>query len=160
MYTIGDHIVHPLHGAGIIERIETKTFGKETVEYYVLKIPVGDMDVLVPKHACEAVGIRLPLSKEEADQLYVAIATLQISKAAHWGHRYRENMIKLKSGDLLQVAMVLKCLETRRAISNLATSEQRMLQMARQIFLSEMVLSQAVSAEEAEKRLTAALGAP
>jgi len=157
MYRIGDRIAHPLHGAGVIERIDAKKINGAVREYYVVKMPVGDMVVMIPKETSDTIGVRPIVNAQEADTIIAAIAELEISMTQNWSRRYRENMIRIKSGDLMEVAAVIKGLVSREADKGLSTGERKMLHSAKQIFISEIVLSQRVTYEEVEARLTVAL---
>ncbi len=156
-FRVGDKIAHPLHGAGIIERTETRRISGVEREYLVLKIPVGDMDVMIPAETCEKVGVRSIIGMEELDQLYAAIPDIEISVTANWNKRYRENMELIKSGDLLKVSSVIKGLMLRDQERGLSTGERKMLHSAKQIVLSEIVLVTGESYEEAESRLDATM---
>ena len=157
MYRIGDRIAHPLHGAGVIERIEAKKLSGTIREYYVVKMPVGDMIVMIPKETSDTIGVRPIICPKTADSIIDAISELEVNMTQNWSRRYRENMVKIKSGDLMEVAAVIKGLVTREVDKGLSTGERKMLHSAKQILISEIVLSQRVSYEEVEARLGAAL---
>ena len=157
MYIVGDRIAHPLHGAGVIERIESKKVGGTTREYYVVKMPVGDMIVMIPKETSDTIGVRPIVDAQEADLIFVAIAGLEVNMTQNWSRRYRENMLRIKSGDLMEVAAVIKGLVSRETDKGLSTGERKMLHSAKQILISEIVLSQRVTYEEVEERLSTAL---
>jgi len=157
MYRIGDRIAHPLHGAGVIERIEIKKINGAVREYYVVKMPVGDMIVMIPKETSDTIGVRPIVCPKEADSIFAAISELEVSMTQNWSRRYRENMIRIKSGDLMEVAAVIKGLVCREIDKGLSTGERKMLHSAKQILISEIVLSQRVTYEEVEARLGAAL---
>lgn len=152
-FEVGAKIAHPLHGAGIIERIETRRIGGAEKEYYVLKIPVGNLDVMIPTDTCEKVGVRGIITPEEAEQLFSSIPDIEITASVNWNKRYRENMELIKSGDLLKVSSVIKGLMQRDQEKGLSTGERKMLHSAKQIVLSEIVLSTGCAFEEAEARL-------
>lgn len=157
MFMIGDKIAHPLHGAGTISEIEEKRIDGKNKSYYVMHVPKGDMRVMIPMDSCEAIGIRPIVGKKRAAEIMKAIPALEVEEDSNWNRRYRENMIKLKSGDLLEVASVIKSLIHRENDRGLSTGERKMLHSAKQILLSEIVLSQESSYDEAEQQLYAAL---
>ncbi len=157
MFKIGDKVAHPLHGAGTISEIENKRINGVNKSYYVMHIPKGDMRVMIPVESCEVVGIRPIIEKTKAMEILQAIPDLEISEENNWNRRYRENMVKIKSGDLLEVAAVIKSLIRREEEKGLSTGERKMLHSAKQILLSEIVLSQGSSYDEAERQLYAAL---
>ena len=157
MFAIGDRIAHPMHGAGIIDSIETrKTNGKE-LDYYVLKLPMGGMLVMIPTTTSETIGVRHIIAPEEADSLLDAIPGIEINMTQNWNKRYRENMLKIKSGDLMEVAAVVKGLMNRDLNRGLSTGERKMLHSAKQILISEIVLSKSSSYEEIEQLLNSAM---
>ena len=152
-YNIGDKIAHPLHGAGVIDGIETQKVDGMVREYYVLKMPVGDMCVKIPKESSDRIGVRPIVDAEQAEALFAAIPRIEINMTQNWNKRYRENMVRIKSGDLMEVAAVIKGLMGRDSDRGLSTGERKMLHSAKQILISEIVLSQCISYEEAEARL-------
>ena len=157
LFQVGDKIVHPMHGAGLVERIVTQKMNGVAREYYILKIPVGDMLVMVPTQNCAEIGVRAVMGQDEASQILAAIPGIQVEMDANWNRRYRENMLRLKSGNLLEVARVVKCLMIREEARGLSTGERKMLHSAKQILLSELVLAQSITYEEAETRMFSAL---
>jgi len=156
-FCVGDCIAHPLHGAGVIDRIEKRKINGTEREYYVLKLPVGDMLVMIPTETTEEIGVRPIVQPEMARSILMSISGLQITMTQNWNKRYRENMLRIKSGDLLEVAAVVKGLMGRDQERGLSTGERKMLHSARQILISELVLSQHSSYEEVEEQLTVAM---
>jgi CarD family transcriptional regulator len=157
-FRVGDKIAHPLHGAGVIERLETRRVNGRDKDYYVLKLPGGDMVVMIPTDSCVEIGVRPIVDSAEIEKLFSAIPDLETDMTANWNKRYRENMLKIRSGDLLEVAGVIKSLIKRDSERGLSTGERKMLHSAKQILISEIVLSQGSSYEEVEMRLYHALG--
>lgn len=157
MFQIGDKIVHPMHGAGVVDEIVTRKVNGVLRDYYSLKLPVGGMLVMIPTENCGAIGVRSILSGDETEQILGAISGLEVEMDANWNHRYRENMERLKSGDLLEVAKVAKGLMRRDARRGLSTGERKMLHSAKQILISEIGLAQSISYQEAEDRIEQAL---
>ncbi|MDR2421018.1 MAG: CarD family transcriptional regulator [Oscillospiraceae bacterium] len=156
MYNIGDSVAHPLHGAGIIDGIEERKINGRTKSYYILKLPSGGMVVMIPTDNCEAVGVRPIVAADAAETLINEIPNLDTDMTSNWSKRYRENMERLKSGDLFEVARVIKGLTARDSERGLSTGERKMLQSAKQILVSEIALSQSKSAEEVALRIDAA----
>jgi CarD family transcriptional regulator len=155
MYNIGDSIAHPLHGAGVIDGIEERKIDGSIKRYYILRMPTGGMVVMIPMDNCEAIGVRPIVEAETAETIMNAIPGIDAEMTSNWNKRYRENMQKLKSGDLYEVARVVKGLMTREADKGLSTVERKMLHSAKQILVSEIALSQHKSAEEVELRIDA-----
>jgi CarD family transcriptional regulator len=156
MFNIGDMIAHPMHGAGVIDSIEERKINGCTRQYYILKMPTGGMVVMIPVDNCEQIGVRSILSESEAETLMDSIPGIDAEMTPNWNRRYRENMQRLKSGDLTEVACVVKGLMARDSEKGLSTGERKMLHSAKQILVSEISLSQKKTSAEVEVRLTAA----
>ena len=157
MFRVGDKIVHPMHGAGIVDEIVTRKVNGVLRDYYSLRLPVGGMLVMIPTENCGEIGVRAVLTAEEAQRMLGEIAQLQVELEPNWNQRYRENMLRLKSGNLLEVAKVVKCLLLRDSRRGLSTGERKMLHSARQILISEIGMACDISYEEAERRINQAL---
>ena len=150
MIQVGDKIVHPMHGAGIIESIVTKKVNGVVRDYYTLKLPERAMLVMIPVENCTEVGVRSIVDCEYAVEVLRCFPTLHVEMTQNWNRRYRENMERLKSGDLMEVARVVKGLMMRDAEHGLSTGERKMLHSAKQILVSEIVLSAGIPYEEVE----------
>ena len=157
MFQVGDKIVHPMHGAGVIDSIVTKKVNGVVRDYYILKLPVGGMLVMIPTSNREEIGVRPVVDKDEADRLIASMPDIEVDMTQNWNRRYRENMMRIKSGDLLEVAKVVKGLMLRDVDRGLSTGERKMLHSAKQILISELVLSQNTSYEDVEARINTAL---
>lgn len=153
MFKAGDRIVHPMHGAGVVEDIVERRVAGVTRSYYVLHIPIGDMTVLIPTEAMGNIGVRAVVDCETAEHVLETVKTLEIDSAKNWNQRYRDNMDKLRSGDLIEVSRVIKGLLLRDRVKVLSTGERRMLHSAKQILISELVLALEKSSEEIDARL-------
>ena len=153
MYKIGDSIVYPMHGAGIIEDIEIKeVLGKEQ-SYYVVRMPIGDMKVMVPMDNAAGVGMRDVIDRAEAEKVLCAFRTVETDVIQNWNKRFRENMVRIKSGDIFEVAAVVKSLMLRDREKGLSTGERKMLSNAKQILISEIVVATGDDHETIENRL-------
>ena len=148
MFKIGDKIVYPMHGAGIIEKIEEKKILGEIRKYYILDIPCGDMRIMIPVEGDKEIGIRAIVSCEILDCVKNVLAGDSTEMSANWNRRYRENMEKLKTGDILEVAEVVRNLMRTDRVKKLSTGEKKMLSNARQILVSEIVLVKGMSLNE------------
>jgi len=157
MFQVGDKIVHPMHGAGVIDSIVTKKVNGVVREYYIMKLPMGGMLVMIPTQNSEEIGVRPIIGPDEADRVIAAIPDIEVDMTANWNQRYRENMLRLKSGDLTEVTRVVKGLVQRDGSRGLSNGERKMLHSAKQILISELVLSQSCSYEEMEDRINKAL---
>ena len=157
MYQVGDRVVHPMHGAGIIESIVQERLGGQLGSYYVFRMPSGGLTLKIPTGSCGAIGVRALSTSGRIREVLSAIPGLEIDRTTNWNRRYRENLNRLKSGDLLEVAKVAKGLMLRDARRGLSTGERKMLHSARQILISEIGLAQSISYQEAEDRMDRAL---
>lgn len=157
MFSVGDRIAHPMHGAGVIDGIVKRKLDGAEKDYYVLKLPVGDMLVMIPVDCTESIGVRPIVEPDEAEKIIGAFAGIEVNMTQNWNKRYRENMVKIKSGDLLEVAAVIKGLMLRDTDRGLSTGERKMLHSAKQILISEIVLSESISYEEVEQRINVAV---
>ena len=140
MFSIGELVVHPMHGAGVIDDIVRERVAGTTKEYYVFKMPMGGLILKIPTENSQAIGIRKVISKAEADELLEEIPAIAVEHNANWNKRYQENLLRLKSGDLREVAQVIKGLMRRDTLRGLSTGERKMLHSAKQIMISELVL--------------------
>ena len=141
MFSIGDKVVYPIHGAGVIADIQEKEVLGEVQEYYILKMPTNHMNVMVPVSQIKKLGVREILSKEEMDQVFEIFSQEDQSKLPkNWNRRYRYNMDRIKSGDIEEIARIVLCLENLDKEKNLSTGERKMLNNAKQIIISEMIL--------------------
>lgn len=151
MFFVGDKIVYPMHGAGIIEGIEEKKILGETRKYYILRVPCGEMKIMIPVGSANEIGVRSVVSKDQLTGVIALLSDRSTSMPDNWNRRYRENMEKLKSGNLSCVAEVVRNLTRTDRTKKLSTGEKKMLSNARQILISEMILSGGMSQEEAER---------
>ncbi|QAT43547.1 CarD family transcriptional regulator [Aminipila luticellarii] len=149
MYTVGDKVVYPMHGAGVIEKIEEKKILGETRKYYILKLPCGDMKVMIPVENSNDVGVREIISEEELKGVLSALKDDSSQMPSNWNRRYRENMEKLKTGDVMEVAEVVRNLVRMDRQKKLSTGEKKMLTNAKQILLSEIILVRDIGQNEA-----------
>ena len=157
MFSVGDLVVHPMHGAGVIDAIVRAKVAGSTQDYYVFKMPVGGLLLKIPTANSQAIGIRSIIQRPEAEALIAAIPSMPVEENSNWNKRYRENMARLKSGDLYEVAGVIKGLLYRERRRGLSNGERKMLHSAKQILLSELVLAEDSGYEELEKRVERAM---
>ena len=157
MYQIGDKVVHPMHGAGVIDSIVQRKVAGKLEDYYLLKLSVGSMTVMIPTGNTQEIGVRPIVSNEEAKKLIQALENIEVDMTQNWNRRYRENMVRLKSGDLLEVARVVKGLLLREGQRGLSNGERKMLRTAKQILISELVLAQSLPYETVENNIDTVL---
>ncbi|MBQ9298073.1 MAG: CarD family transcriptional regulator [Clostridia bacterium] len=149
MFNVGDKIVYPMHGAGTIESIEEKDILGEKQSYYILKMP-GEVKVMVPTAKAEDIGVRSVIDKESASKVFKVLENDSTEMSMNWNKRYRDNMEKIKSGDIYEVADVVRNLSFKQKEKGLSTGEKKMLLNARQILVSELVLADQSSQDEVE----------
>ena len=148
MFSVGDRVVYPMHGAGVIEAIEEKEILGARKNYYVMKLPMGEMKVLIPTDSISQVGLRGVIEKEKVPQVFVVLQGEQPEMSANWNRRYRNHLEKIKSGDIFEVAEVVRNLMLRDREKGLSTGESKMLETARQILISELILVQGMEHAE------------
>lgn len=150
MYNVGDEVVYPMHGAGRIVAIEEREVMEEKQSYYILEMP-GEVKVMIPTATAEEHGIRSVINKEEAQKVMSVLEQDETEMEKNWNKRYRDNMDKMKSGDIYEVADVVRNLSFKQKEKGLSTGEKKMLSNAKQILVSELVLAEHASQEEVEK---------
>ena len=157
MFQIGDKIVHPMHGAGVIEGVVEERISGNRVQFYVFKMPVSGLTLKIPTANTQMIGVRGVHAVSEIETVIGKIPQLSVDMTANWNHRYRENMERIKSGDLVEVAGVIKALMHRDSERGLSNGERKMLHNAKQILISEVVLAEDVSYGDAEARINAVM---
>ena len=153
MYLIGDRVVHPMHGAVVIRDIVEERMAGQRKQYYVFCLPVGELVLKIPTESCDVIGIRSLSTRDAIESLIAAIPDLPVDVTANWNRRYRENLDRLKSGDLSEVARVIKALMWRDRARGLSNGERKMLHSAKQSLLSEVVLVEDSDYRETEQRI-------
>ncbi len=153
MYQINDQVVHPMHGAGVIEDIVDERIDGQRAQYYVFRMSVGGLVLKIPTENCDSIGIRSLSSREHIEKIMAEIPALDADMNVNWNHRYRENMDRIKSGDLLEVARVIKGLMWRDRQRGLSNGERKMLHSAKQILISEIVLVTGAEYDELEQKI-------
>ena len=146
-----------MHGAGVIDSIVQRRVSGQVQEYYQLKLSVGNMVVMVPTDNTGEIGMRPVVSGAKAKQLMSEMEGIEVDMTSNWNRRYRENLVRLKSGDLLEVARVVKGLRRRESQRGLSNGERKMLHTAKQILISELVLAQSLPYETVERSIDTVL---
>lgn len=150
MFNVGDKIVYPMHGAGVIDAIEEKDILGEKQAYYILKMP-GEVKVMVPTAKAEEIGVRSIIDKSSAEKVFRVLESDETEMSMNWNKRYRDNMDKMKSGDIYKVADVVRNLSFKQKEKGLSTGEKKMLTNAKQILVSELVLAEHSNKDEMEE---------
>lgn len=153
MFEVGDRVVYPHHGAAVIERKEKREIFGEKQEYLVLRMAHGDLTLSVPSANAEQVGMRRPIAREDVDDLFQLLAKRDVREPSNWSRRFKNHQEKLKSGDVYQVAEVVRNLALREKGKGLSTAEKSMLERARGILVSELSFALNVSEEAALTKL-------
>ena len=148
-FKVGDRVVYPHHGAAVIERKEMREVFGEKKEYLVLKVAHGDLTLAVPSDKAEDVGMRPPISVEDIDDLFQLLSKKDVREPTNWSRRFKNHQEKLKSGDVYQVAEVVRNLALREQTKGLSAGEKAMLVRARGILVSELSFALNVTEDEA-----------
>lgn len=149
MFNVGDYIVYPMHGAGTIDAIEEKDILGQKQAYYIIKMP-GEVKIMIPTAQAEKVGIRNVIGKEQAEKVFSVLSDDETQTDMNWNKRYRENIEKMKTGDIYEVADVVRNLSFKQKEKGLSTGEKKMLINAKQILVSELALAEQSSQETVE----------
>lgn len=152
MFKIGDEVVYPMHGAGVIENIEEKIIGGEKLEYYSIKMP-GEVKVMVPIAKADQIGVRGIIDQETAGKVFKVLEENSTEMSMNWNKRYRDNMEKIKSGNIYEVADVVRNLSLKQKEKGLSTGEKKMLLNAKQILVSELTLVSKLGQEKVEEMI-------
>ena len=152
-FAVGDKVVYPHHGAAIIEGKEKRVFEEKKTDYFVLRITYGDLKVSIPVDKAEEIGLRDVINDEEVEEVFAVLRKKEARMPTNWSRRFKNHVEKLKSGDIYQVAEVVRNLSLREADKGLSAGEKRMLARARQILVSELTFALNVDEETAELRL-------
>jgi CarD family transcriptional regulator len=151
MFNIGDKVVYPMHGAGIIVGIEEKEIMGQKKRYYVMRMSLGQMRAMVPIDNVSEIGLRQIIDQQELHKVITVLQGRQKVVSTNWNRRYRIHLDKMKSGDIYEVAEVVRNLSLREKEKGLSSGERKMLENARQILISELVLVTDKDEEEIEE---------
>jgi len=151
VFNIGDKVVYPMHGAGIIDKIEEKEILGEKKKYYVMRMPIGEMKVMIPVDNIGDIGVRDIIDEEALEEVMTILHGEKTTMPQNWNRRYRKNMERIKSGDIYEIAAVVRNLTLRDVEKALSTGERKMLNNAMQMLVSELVLVTEKDQEETEK---------
>ena len=156
-FKVGETVVYPHHGAALIEAIESRVIKGEERKYLVLKVAQGDLTVRVPAENVDLVGVRDVVNQEGLDRVFEVLRTPHTEEPTNWSRRYKANLEKLASGDVIKVAEVVRDLWRRERDRGLSAGEKRMLTKAKQILLSELAVAIKKDEEKAEELVEATL---
>lgn len=157
MFNIGDKVVYPMHGAGIIEGIEEKEYLGRSQRYYILRLPIKEMKVMLPTENVKLLGLRDIIENSIIPEVLTILSGKQSEMSANWNRRYRDNMEKVKTGDIHDVAAVVRDLQLMDKTRGLSTGERKMLSNSKQILVSELALVQNLGRQEVEMLIDSAI---
>ena len=151
MFNVGDNIVYPMHGAGTIDSIEEKEIAGEKLEYYVIKLP-GEVKAMIPTNKAESMGVRSIIDSKGVDKVLKLLEQDETEMSDNWNKRYRDNFEKMKTGDVYEIADIVRNLSFKqKEKGTLSTGEKKMLNNAKLILVSELVLAENASQDEIEE---------
>ncbi|HEV7219830.1 MAG: CarD family transcriptional regulator [Terriglobales bacterium] len=156
-FHIGDKVVYPNHGVGIIEQISSRTMGATVEQFYLLKIQSSSLKVMVPFHNVGMVGLRRVIRNGEIQKIIDFLTNGECDSNTDWKYRFKENSDRMRTGSLLDVAAVLKGLLVLNQIKSLSFREKKMLERARYLLVSEMAMAKNCPESEVEELLSEAL---
>jgi CarD family transcriptional regulator len=157
MFKIGDKVVYPMHGAGVIEAIEEKELLGDKKQFYILKLPIRNMKVMLPIDSAENLGVRRVVDTGEFNAVLDILAQEKGTMPDNWNRRYRANLEKVKTGDIFELASVVRNLEILDREKGLSTGERKMLNNSKQILVSELILAKDLGEDEAVSLVNAAI---
>jgi CarD family transcriptional regulator len=149
-FEVGETVVYPHHGAALITAVETRKIKGEDKLYLVLKVAQGDLTVRVPAENVDLVGVRDVVGAEGLEAVFDVLRAPHTEEPTNWSRRYKANLEKLASGDVIKVAEVVRDLWRRERDRGLSAGEKRMLAKARQILVSELALAEKTNEDKAE----------
>jgi CarD family transcriptional regulator len=154
-FSVGDKAVYPAQGVGIIEAIETKEFSGETHDFYMLRICDSDMVIMIPTANVQQVGMRNLVNKQQILEVYDVLndTDAPIGNISSWSRRQRDYTEKIKSGDILSVAAVLRELYVISAGKELSYGEKKVLDLARRLVVKEMAFAEDVDEDQICQRV-------
>jgi CarD family transcriptional regulator len=156
-FRIGDRVVYPNHGVGIVEQIGSRTIGQQVEKYYTLSIKSSNLKVTIPFHSVAAVGLRRVVKNGEVQKILDYLSDGEGVSQGDWKDRFKENSDRMRTGSLLEVATVLKSLLVLKQSKTLSFREKKMLERARYLLVSELALARNCEEPLAEALLAKAL---
>jgi CarD family transcriptional regulator len=156
-FQIGDKVVYPNHGVGVIEQISSRTIGPNVEKFYLLKIKSSSLKVMVPFHNVDSVGLRRVVRNGEIQKILDYLTDGKCMNNADWKDRFKENSDRMRTGSLLEVAGVLKSLLILNRTKPLSFREKKMLERARYLLVSELAMAKNLAENDVEDMLTKAL---
>lgn len=156
-FSVGDKVVYPNHGVGVIEQISSRTIGTTVERFYLLKIKASSLKVMVPFENVNSVGLRKVVRNGEIQKILDYLCDGKCDSNADWKYRFKENSEKMRTGSLMEVAVVLKSLIQLGQSKPLSFREKKMLERARYLLVSELAMAKNWTDTDVEDALTKAL---
>ena len=157
MYNIGDKIVYAVHGAGTIVDIQEIEILNNTEKYYILLLPINDIKISIPESEINSGKIRPIITKAEGKKVMEILKSEKTMMSSNWGKRYRENLEQLKSGDIFEIADIVRNLTILDNEKPLSASEKKMRNDAKRVMVSELVIVGSITKEEASEMIDEAI---
>jgi len=157
VFKVGDKVLYPMHGAGVISEVEQHEVLGQLKDYYILLMPIGNIKIMIPVGSINELGIRYIIPKEEMDNVLQSFSEREFIENTNWSKRYRENIIKLKNGSIYDAVDIYKVLAKRDSEKGLSTGEKKMFTNTRQIIFSELILACNMKLSEVEELINDAI---
>lgn len=157
MFHIGDRVVYPMYGAGVIQDMEKKDIDGKQETYYVIGMPIGNLKITVSVNKAEQLGLRQIVDSQKVYDALHDSSNFHNIVSENWNQRYKENLEKIKTGKIDKLAEVIRNLWSRERERGLSSAEKKMFSNAKQILISEVILFEEIGKEEAELKLLSAL---
>ena len=148
---VGDKVFYPMHGAGVISGIETSEVLGEQKDFFVLSMPLGSMKVMIPIESADSIGLRDIISKEEVEEIQTVLRDKPERVMGSWNKRFHAILERMKKGDILDVAAVMRNLTLQDRRRKISSGERRLMDIARQMLVSELVYACDKTPEEVEQ---------
>ena len=145
---IGDIVFYPMHGAGVIDGIENTEVAGIEKSYYILKLPMGNLKLMLPTDRIDQLGLRDVIAKDKLNEVETVLRSRPEHTQGSWNKRFQAILDRMKSGDILDVAAVARNLSMQYRSRKISSGERRLMDLSRQILISELVYACEKSPEE------------
>lgn len=156
-YSVGDKVVYPHHGAGTVIKKEKRDVLGEKREYLTIQILHNDMTVMVPVDSADKAGLRKVIAKNDVEEVMAVLRQDETNMPKNWNRRFKHNREKIKTGDIFELAEVVRNLSIREAEKGLSTGEKQMFNRAKKILASELMYARGLDEDQADKFLDGVL---
>ena len=156
-YKVGDKVVYPHHGAGTVTKKEKRNVLGQKREYLTIRILHNDMTVMVPVDSADQAGLRRVITPNDVGQVLTVLSQDETTMPKNWNRRFKHNREKIKTGDIFELAEVVRNLSLRDSAKGLSTGEKQMFNRAKKILSSELMYAQGLDESEADRFLDNAL---